>query len=208
MAKLKFDHNGEPNRHALHDVGQAAANLALQAHALGLAVHQMAGILPDKAREIFGIPEGYEPVAGIAIGYPGEPENLAGSTARNVKWRRANANRWIRSSSPESGERFRRLSAANPNANRHAGRTVHARLEPKSKSSRAQRGSCFSLNRKKKQIRGASRPRGMRFGGLRAKSSAGRFPAGIGICLSCLCRRFRTARRIRRRSPGRGLRCA
>jgi nitroreductase len=76
VAKLKFDHNGEPNRHAYHDVGQAAANLALQAHALGLAIHQMAGIVPDKARELFEIPEGYEPVAGIAIGYPGEPENL------------------------------------------------------------------------------------------------------------------------------------
>lgn len=76
VAKLKFDHNGEPNRHALHDVGQAAATLALQAEALSLAVHQMAGILPDKAREIFEIPEGYEAVAGLAIGYPGDPNHL------------------------------------------------------------------------------------------------------------------------------------
>jgi nitroreductase len=76
VANLKFDHNGEPNRHAFHDVGQAAATLALQAEALGLAVHQMAGILPDKAREIFEIPEGYEAVAGLAIGYPGEPHTL------------------------------------------------------------------------------------------------------------------------------------
>lgn len=76
VAKLKFDHNGEPNHHALHDVGQAAANLSLQAHALGLAVHQMAGILPEKARELFQIPQGYEPVAGLAIGYPGDPQNL------------------------------------------------------------------------------------------------------------------------------------
>jgi nitroreductase len=76
VAKLKFDHNGEPNRHAYHDVGQAAANLALQAHALGLALHQMAGILPEKARELFEIPEGYEPVAGMALGYPGDPHNL------------------------------------------------------------------------------------------------------------------------------------
>jgi nitroreductase len=76
VAKLKFEHNGEPNRHAFHDVGQAAATLAIQAEALGLAVHQMAGILPDKAREIFAIPEGYEAVAGIAIGYPGEAHTL------------------------------------------------------------------------------------------------------------------------------------
>ena len=36
----------------------------------------MAGILPDKARELFKIPEGYEAVAGMALGYPGEPESL------------------------------------------------------------------------------------------------------------------------------------
>jgi nitroreductase len=76
VARMKFEHNGTPNNHAFHDVGQAAANLALQATALGLQVHQMAGILPDKAREIFGIADGYEAVAGIAIGYPGDPAAL------------------------------------------------------------------------------------------------------------------------------------
>lgn len=76
VARLKFENNGGPNRHAFHDVGQAAANLALQATHLGLQVHQMAGILPDKARQLFGIPEGYEAVAGLAIGYPGDPSAL------------------------------------------------------------------------------------------------------------------------------------
>jgi len=76
VAALKMDQAKEPNRHAFHDVGQAAANLALQATALGLEAHQMAGILPDKAREIFSVPEGYEVVAGIVIGYPGDPETL------------------------------------------------------------------------------------------------------------------------------------
>jgi len=76
VAGMKFQHNGEPNRHAFHDVGQAAANLALQATALGLQIHQMAGILPDKARELFGIPAGFEAVAGIALGYPGDPASL------------------------------------------------------------------------------------------------------------------------------------
>src|SRR5271156_932844 len=64
VAKLQLD-NGKPNRHAFHDVGQAVANLALQATALGLEIHQMAGIDPEKARQIFGIPEGDEVVAGI-----------------------------------------------------------------------------------------------------------------------------------------------
>lgn len=78
VAQLNFamPDNTAPNRHAFHDVGQASANLALQANALGLEVHQMAGILPEKAREIFGIPAGYEAVAGIAIGYPGDPTTL------------------------------------------------------------------------------------------------------------------------------------
>lgn len=76
VAGMKFGHNGEPNRHAFHDVGQAAANLALQATALGLQIHQMAGILPDKARETFGVPEGFDVVAGIALGYPGDPASL------------------------------------------------------------------------------------------------------------------------------------
>jgi len=76
IARLTFARNDKPNRHAFHDVGQAAAHLALQAAALGLAVHQMAGFDVSKAREQFNIPEGFEPVAAIALGYPGEPEDL------------------------------------------------------------------------------------------------------------------------------------
>ncbi|HXW54996.1 MAG TPA: nitroreductase family protein [Candidatus Cybelea sp.] len=76
VAGLKFEHNGQTNRHAFHDVGQAAANLALEASALGLQIHQMAGVLPDKARELFNIPQGYEAVAGFALGYPGDPAAL------------------------------------------------------------------------------------------------------------------------------------
>lgn len=78
VAKLAFDANGAPNRHALHDVGQAVANLSLQAAALGLSVHQMGGFDAAKARAEFHIPEGYEPVAALAVGYPGDPEELPG----------------------------------------------------------------------------------------------------------------------------------
>lgn len=69
IAKLNFDKTGKPNRHAFHDVGLAMGNMLVQATALGLFVHQMAGFSPEKVREIYGVPEGYEPVAGIAIGY-------------------------------------------------------------------------------------------------------------------------------------------
>ncbi len=76
VARLSFEDDGKPNRHAFHDVGLAVANLIVQATALGLVVHQMAGILPDKIRKLYGIPEGYEAVAGIALGYPGDPQSL------------------------------------------------------------------------------------------------------------------------------------
>jgi nitroreductase len=75
VAKLTFD-DGKPNRHAFHDVGQAAANLTIQAEALGLSVHQMAGIEPEKARKLFHIPADHEAVAGIALGYAGDPSSL------------------------------------------------------------------------------------------------------------------------------------
>ncbi|TSA04609.1 MAG: nitroreductase [Nitrospiraceae bacterium] len=76
VARMSFEDNGKPNRHALYDVGQAVANLSVQATALGLFVHQMAGFYPDKVRELYGIPKEYEPVAMIALGYPGDPESL------------------------------------------------------------------------------------------------------------------------------------
>jgi nitroreductase len=76
VARLKFQHNGQPNRHAFHDVGQAAAGLALQAADLGLQIHQMAGIDPERARRTFNVPPDHEVVAGIALGYPGDPASL------------------------------------------------------------------------------------------------------------------------------------
>jgi nitroreductase len=76
VAKLTFDHNEEANRHAFYDVGQAAANLVIQATDLGLGVHQMAGFSPHEARETFHIPEGFEPVSVLAIGYPSDPASL------------------------------------------------------------------------------------------------------------------------------------
>lgn len=69
VAKLNFDKTGKPNRHAFHDVGLAVQNMVVEATALGLFVHQMAGFSPAKVREIYGVPEGFEPVAAMAIGY-------------------------------------------------------------------------------------------------------------------------------------------
>lgn len=77
VARTTFE-DGRANRHAFHDVGQSAASLAIEATALGLQVHQMAGIIPEKARQIFAIPKDYEAIAGIALGYPGDPDSLPG----------------------------------------------------------------------------------------------------------------------------------
>jgi nitroreductase len=74
VAKVDFTHSGKPNRHAWYDVGQAAAYLTLQATALGLYVHQMAGFDAARARQLLGIAQGYEPVAMMAMGYLGGPE--------------------------------------------------------------------------------------------------------------------------------------
>jgi nitroreductase len=70
VTRSSFAYNGKPNRVALHDLGQAAAHLSLQATELGLQVHQMAGVNLSLVRQEYGIPEGHEPQTGIAIGYP------------------------------------------------------------------------------------------------------------------------------------------
>lgn len=76
VAKLYFERNGVENHHAFHDVG-AAANLSVQAAAYELFVHQMAGFDVPLTKQTYNIPEGYEPVAAIAIGYLGDPNTLS-----------------------------------------------------------------------------------------------------------------------------------
>ncbi|HEX3869598.1 MAG TPA: nitroreductase family protein [Pirellulales bacterium] len=78
---LVFKMNGKPNAAAMHDLGLASANLCLEATALGLYVHQMIGIVPDKAREVYNIPEGSTALTGIAIGHVG-PADLAPEAVR------------------------------------------------------------------------------------------------------------------------------
>ena len=73
---LYFALNNKPNAAAVHDLGLASANLTLEATARGLFVHQMIGILPEKAREVYRIPDGVHPLTGIAIGYAADPKGL------------------------------------------------------------------------------------------------------------------------------------
>ncbi len=112
IAKVDFTHNGQPNRHAWYDVGQAAAYLTLQATELGLFVHQMAGFDPVKARQLLNIPEGYEPAAMMALGYPDDAGPAAGAPRQLDNTRRPRkpldtllfAGTWAKPWSPAVGD--------------------------------------------------------------------------------------------------------
>ncbi len=71
-----FKLNGKPNRVAEHDIGLAAGNLVVQAAALGVDAHQMAGLNPAAVRQAYGIPEGYDPYTAIALGYAAAPDSI------------------------------------------------------------------------------------------------------------------------------------
>lgn len=73
------DENGRQlHKFAYHDVGQATAQLTVQATSLGLSVHQMGGFDAVKAKQDLNIPEEFEPVVVLALGYEGSIESLPG----------------------------------------------------------------------------------------------------------------------------------
>ncbi len=76
VARLYLE-TGKPNRFAFFGVGLAVENLVIQATALGLYVHQAGGFNEEVAQKAFSIPDGYEPVDIIAIGYLGDSERLS-----------------------------------------------------------------------------------------------------------------------------------
>lgn len=76
VVSRKFARNQQDNRAAVHDLGLAAGNLLVEATARGLSVHQMIGISPEKAREVFQIPQPWEAWTALAIGYKGDPSKL------------------------------------------------------------------------------------------------------------------------------------
>ena len=69
VTKRTFARNGKPNKAAEHDLGLATGNLTVEATARGLSVHAMIGIDPDRAREVYGIPDDADAFTGLAIGY-------------------------------------------------------------------------------------------------------------------------------------------
>lgn len=80
VAERQAPDSERANGSADYDAGLATSLLTVQAMSKDLYVHQMGGIHKDKIIEAYGIPEGYQPMAGLAIGYMGEltdlPESL------------------------------------------------------------------------------------------------------------------------------------
>lgn len=76
FVKTTFSHNEEDNRCAEHDLGAASAALTFQATSMGLYVHQMAGIRADVVRSTYDVPDDVEPMAALAVGYLGSPDQL------------------------------------------------------------------------------------------------------------------------------------
>lgn len=68
--------NGNPSDYGYYDLGAAIAQLTAQASSHGLVVHQAQGILPEKVREEYGVPEDFDICTGVAIGYQGEADVL------------------------------------------------------------------------------------------------------------------------------------
>lgn len=80
LIRKTYLRNDMPNLSARYDLGAANALLSLQAAHHGLNVHQMGGFSAEKLRENLNIPNQYETVVVMAIGYPGDvqllPEHL------------------------------------------------------------------------------------------------------------------------------------
>ncbi len=68
--------NGNPNPVCEVDLGLSMQNLLLQAVQMGLIAHAMAGFDRSKAKAELRIPEDHGVHAMIAIGHPGDPDQL------------------------------------------------------------------------------------------------------------------------------------
>lgn len=76
IARKNFSRFNTPNAYALYDLGAANSLLALQAVDLGLQVRQMAGYDHEQARVKLNIPDEYELGVFMAVGYPGDVNQL------------------------------------------------------------------------------------------------------------------------------------
>ena len=90
VAAKEFKKNGNDNPHARYDLGQSVGILSLKAMELGVYVHQMAGFDPQVLREQFEIPNQFDVVSVIALGYPGDKSQLSADLAAQESPERTN----------------------------------------------------------------------------------------------------------------------
>jgi nitroreductase len=83
-ARTTFERNGKPSRTHAFSAGAAWMSLALQGTLDGLVVHGMQGFDYDGAAAQLGVPEGFAVQAMIAIGRPGEIEDLPTDKLRDA----------------------------------------------------------------------------------------------------------------------------
>jgi nitroreductase len=74
IAATKSSHNAEVNAWAQYDTGAAAFAMMLQATSMGMMAHQMGGFDAQKIKQLFALPDSYEPMSVMAIGYPSKEE--------------------------------------------------------------------------------------------------------------------------------------
>ena len=62
--------------YSYYDLGQSAAHLTLQAHAMDLFAHQFAGFDREATAKDLGVPDHFAIPAGIALGRRGDPQDV------------------------------------------------------------------------------------------------------------------------------------
>jgi len=82
IAKKTFTHNGKPNVTFKYDLGQSMGAMILEIVNQGLVSHQMSGFNPSVASELLSIPDDYQPVSIIAVGYMGSIDDLPEEIAK------------------------------------------------------------------------------------------------------------------------------
>jgi nitroreductase len=76
IARTEFEHNDRPSPTHAFDAGAAWMSLALQARRMGLFAHGMLGFDQEKLRSALQVPELYATPAVVAVGHPGNVEDL------------------------------------------------------------------------------------------------------------------------------------
>lgn len=76
LGEKKLPKTQKENVYYAYDTGQAAAHMTFQASAEGLYVHQIGGFDKNKLIKDLNIPGNYDPIAIMAVGYIGNPDEL------------------------------------------------------------------------------------------------------------------------------------